>query len=199
MKRFIAGHLSLVVSTMLLFQPAVTGAQTACEFPNSYLAWALGSRLSLAAVYYDRDAAAPDDTRAMIKKVTPAAEHFGMKIPQWKLKTGAPATDTANMLSYLLTTTADFKNKIAAEYGYACAMLFVVAMSSNTLLLVYVPGEPEGPTITGTIRENAALAGIPKELWMPVVEKVEANASYSDVRDAIVKMHSRIGKYLYPE
>jgi len=192
-------RLYALLTAALLASLTLSGsAQAQCEPSSAYLAWTFGSELSLAAVFYDRDAAAPYEIEQMTARVRPAANHLGADIPPFPLKTGAPTTDTAKILHYLLTATRSNRDKIRAKHGLKCSMLYVVAMSSNTLLLVYVPGEPEGAVIAETIRDNAPSTGIPSDLWMPMIEKIEAGASYSNVRDAIIRFHDRVAEFLNP-
>jgi hypothetical protein len=191
-------RIAALLVTVFVFSPGAVVAQDQCEQSSAFLAWLFGSQLSLATVFYDRDAAAPDEIRTMIDRVRPAAEHLGADIQEWPLKTGQPADDSARILHYLITTTGNTRDVIAAKHGLKCSLLFEVAMSSNTLLLIYEPGGPEGLAIASSIRNHSPLAGIPTELWTPVVEKVGAGVAYSEVRNSIGQFHDRAAKYLNP-
>lgn len=163
-----------------------------------YLAWELGSKVSLAALGYGQGASA-DAVDRIVARVRPVAEFFGATVPAFPPRTGEKAHDAAGILYYLLNTLIDSVGyRIEAKYPNDHALLFQIAMKSNILLLMYSPDDDTGRTIATVIRDQAARAGIPYNVWRPVVTAIEQGLPFSDVKAAVITMHEQMTEFLGP-
>lgn len=162
-----------------------------------YLAWQLGSKVSLAAIGYE--AGLPRTTALeMIDKVQATADYFDVQIPTLPYRSGSSAEFAATILRYLLD---DFGGKIgeklAEDYRDDVGYLFEIAIKSNILLLLYAPGEETSRTISDVIKHRAPRAGISYSVYGPLVRKVENGASYEEVKRAVVEFHDTVAESLY--
>lgn len=165
------------------------------NMPSSQaIAWELANKLSTAAILYDLKGAETSDS---LTKAKILANEVGAEVPPFPAKSGDKIKDTGAVLGYLLSDV--FKNiggKVKAKYGQKEASLFEISLKSNVLLLIYGAGEKEGKTVATVIRNNAKIAELPENLWMPVVTKIESDGSFSDVKDAILEMQTNVSRYL---
>lgn len=188
--------LSVVAIAMVLMSVAAPLPDAVQREPSNttrFLAWELGSRLSLAAIGYN-EGASLETVKSMIKDVRPVAKFFGAEIPSLPTKTGQFSKDSAEILNYILNTVGDnIGSKIASLYPNDHLCLFEVALKSNILLLIYGPGDDISKAIANVIRERAPSAKIPLHIWRSVVNKIESQASYEEVKEAVVRMHEEVG------
>jgi len=184
------------MAIILMAASTASLAQSGSDKSVQFIAWTLGSRISLAALGY-AEGASQDVVNNMIDSVRPAAQIFGSDIPPLPTKTGRWAEDSAAVLHYLLDTVGEtFGSRIKAQYPGKPVLLFEIAIKSNILLLMYGPGDSTSTAIVDVIRDRAPGAGVPQELWWPVVSRVEEGASYEQVKEAVVQMHRGISRHL---
>lgn len=162
--------------------------------PSKAIAWELGNKLSLAAVLYDLKGTETSDS---LSKAKVLANEVGAEVPSFPAKTGDKIKDSAAIIAYLLNDTSkNIGAKINSKYGSAEAALFEMSLKSNTLLLIYGPGDSTGTAVAKMIRTNAKTADLPENLWLPLVSKIESKGSFDDVKDAVLEMQSNVGQYL---
>ncbi len=157
------------------------------------IAWNLANTLTSAAILYDKKGVETSDA---LTKAKILAQEVGANIPPFPAKTGDRTKDTSAIIGYLMSGFEKIGDKINKKYGREEAGLFEMSLKSNVLLLFYGPGEKEGKTIARLIRSHAQDARLPENLWLPAVEKIEANASFDAVKDAILAMQADVGNYL---
>lgn len=180
------------------FSGAGVSAQQESDDATNFVAWVLGSKLSLAALGHAEGASA-EVVNGILAGIEPAAEFFGTNIPPLPAKTGRSAEDRAAVLYYLLNSASDtIVEAISREYPNEPALLFEIALKSNLLLMLYAPADDISATIADLIRDRAPAAGIPQQYWRPVVNSVEAGASFEEVKADVVAMHENIAMYLSP-
>ncbi len=159
------------------------------------MAWMLGSNLSLAALMHDRGATEQSDS--LLGKARILANELKVEVPPLPVKTGESAKDGAATLGYMLNEAGRaIGQKLKEQYDQSHADLFELALKSNILLMMYSPGESTGKTIAGVIERNGPRANLPEGLWKPVVDKIEAGASFEDVKEAVFKMHTDVRRHL---
>jgi hypothetical protein len=159
--------------------------------------WILGSRLSLAALAHDRGMAA-NSVPTWLDEAHSACKVLGTSVPE--LPEPAAAGDTApasrQVIDYLLAQGQRIGRDLSQRYGPEQASLFEVALKSNILLLLYSPGSNAANSISAAISRAAPKAGLPAELWQPVVDRVNKQSSVDDVRTAVRQMHNDVDQYL---
>lgn len=160
------------------------------------MAWMLGNNLSLAALMNERGVKQTSD-ELIAKANILSRELTGDDVPALPAVSGNRAETGAATLAYLLKTALpSVGGKIKDAHGTEHVDLFELAIKSNTLLLLYGPGDSTGKTIAGFIEKVAPRAGLPEKLWKPVTDKVNSAASYDEVKEAVFKMHSDVRDHL---
>ncbi len=158
------------------------------------IAWELGNKLSLAALLYN---AQGTENSESLTKAKILAGAFGAQVPPFPTKTGGKAKDSAAITAYLLNDAGKtIIEKVEERYDKDHADLFEMSLKSNLLLMMYGPGEKTGKTIADVIERNGMRAKLPESLWQPVVSKVETDASFDDVKEAIFKMQADVRRHL---
>lgn len=158
------------------------------------IAWNLADKLSMAAILYDLKGTETSDS---LSKAKILAAEVGAVVPMFPVKTGEKSKDTAAILAYLLSDVGkNVGGNVKTKYGQKEAALFEMSLKSNVLLLLYAPGDSMGKTVAKVIRSNAKIADLPENLWLPTVTKIESDASFDDVKDAIMEMHTDVSQYL---
>jgi hypothetical protein len=159
--------------------------------------WILGSRLSLAALAHDRGMAA-NSIPTWLDEAHSACKVLGTSVPE--LPEPAAPSDTAlasrQVIDYLLVQGQRIGRDLSQRYGPEQASLFEVALKSNILLLLYSPGSNAATSISAAISRAAPKAGLPAELWQPVVDRVNKQSSLDDVRASVRQMHNDVDQYL---
>jgi hypothetical protein len=159
-------------------------------------AWLLGSKLSLAALANDRGVAAGDvpvwfgDARAAAESLQTHID----ELPARPSSDGQPAS--REVLAYLLDHGKQVGRDLAASYGPDHAALFEVAVKSSLLLVLYRPGSSVVEHISAAITNAAPRAGLPPELWRPLLDTLAGGAAPADVRAAVRKLHADVDAYL---
>ncbi|HEX5471971.1 MAG TPA: hypothetical protein VFW73_08795 [Lacipirellulaceae bacterium] len=159
--------------------------------------WLLGSRLSYAALAHDRGMAA-DKVPGWFDEARAQAKMLGTSVPE------LPAPATANdkspaseqVIDYLLVQGKRLSSELSQRYGADRAALLEVALKANILLLIYSPGTSEGNSISAAISRAAPQAGLPADLWKPLIDLIALQAPLSDVQAAVRQMNSEVEKYL---
>lgn len=164
-------------------------------------AWALGHKLSLAAIGYS-EGAPQSSVMSLMGDARILASALGVAVPPpLPRKYGDSIRNSVEALHYLLDTAGKpIGRELAAKHGHDTSLLFETAVKTNLLLILYSDdgAGKEALTITEVLERNATATNIPAELWNPVVRKVHAGASYDEVKLTIVKMHKDVLAYLAP-
>jgi hypothetical protein len=109
----------------------------------------------------------------------------------------APAS--RQVINYLVANGQRIGRDLAKQHSSEQAALFEIALKSNILLLLYTPGASAGGSIAAAISQAAPQAKLPAELWQPLVEALNKQASQADIRAAVRKLHVDVDKYLGQE
>src|SRR5262245_17343480 len=159
----------IVVSVVAEASLGIVRAQAPPQRPSTrQVAWAVGDRLTLAAVLYDSGAAA-DQVAARLADARTIALSFGVDVPPLPAKTGEKSEDSASILLFVLRTAGPpIQKALEEKYGAPHARLFELATRSGLLLMLYVPGDSTGATIADVIDRDGPLAHLPEPLWKPV-------------------------------
>ena len=188
----------LWICIILIAVPFIGTTQNRPDKFSRALAWRLGSRLSIAALAYDRGSS--EYAYKIVKKYQPVAELFHSKIPDFPTKTGKQSMDTAKILYYLLNTVQDSIGKnISAYYPRDHYLLFQIAIRTNILLIMYQPGSELSRTMADVIINYAPHAGLPYRLWSPVVKNIERHASHSELKNSVIQMQEAVQDFLTPD
>jgi hypothetical protein len=73
-----------------------------------------------------------------------------------------------------------------------------VAIKSNLLRVLYSPGSAPTEAISGALAQAAPRAGLPAELWQPLVDLLAAKADAAEVRKAVQSFHAEVERQLAP-
>jgi hypothetical protein len=192
-------HRSLVAAVAFVLALAVfVPAQTPAGSTRSRT-WELGAKLSFAAIGSFEGAPKP-----AVDKVFQSAAALGQG-----LDVDVPALPDlplnkeqakSQLVDYILNKAgAPIAEKLGKTYGADHAALFEVAVKSNLLLLLYAPGESVGGSVAAVLKKRAPDARLPEQLWQNVVAKLDAHATYDDVKAAVVKMQGDVRAFLKAE
>lgn len=198
-------HMSRTVGTAALalatfgFTVGVASGQQLTNEETRYLAWRLGSNIGLAAIAYSRGAPV-DDANRILRSLERPANYFGAEIPPLPSRTGDRVADASNVVSYLIDRVGgQIGGKISAGHSSTHAALFELGVKSNLIYMLYFPNDSSGEMFTEIIRTRASTAGLPPEIWMPLVRALDAKMPSENVESALRKMHRDIGSYLAPD
>jgi hypothetical protein len=160
-------------------------------------AWLLGSRLGLAALAHDRNIAREetivwlDEARAMAGVLDTSITE--LPAPS-KTNTGPPAS--REVLSYLLSEGKRVGGELAKNQGPDHASMFEVALKSNLLLVLNKPDTAAVGHISTAIERAAPQAGLPAELWRPLLDTLAQKSPPAAVRRAVRQMHAAVDAHL---
>ncbi|HRH45694.1 MAG TPA: hypothetical protein PKY82_28900 [Pyrinomonadaceae bacterium] len=165
------------------------------KMPSSKLiVWELANKTSTAAILYGLTGNESTDS---LPKAKTLAQEVGGDIPPFPPRKGDKIKDTVEILGYLLNDFGKkFGSKIKDKYGDTEAALFETSLKANTLLLIYVADDSTSLAVAKVIRDRAKIGGLPENLWMPVVDKIESGEPFDEVKEAIFKMQTDVSRYL---
>jgi len=165
-------------------------------FSKRELAWGLGHALSLTALGHA--AGAPEKSvTGMFGGVAALADALGTTVAPLPKKTGDSARDSAAVLGYLLRGTGRSIARFLEEtYGADHAALFELAIKAQVLNLLYEPGKGASPGLRQGIHDSATRAGLPKDLWQPLYDRISTGASLKDVQREIGTLRTVVRGYL---
>jgi hypothetical protein len=86
--------------------------------------------------------------------------------------------------------------ELATNGGPDHASTFEVALKSNLLLVLNKPGSAAVGHISAAIERAAPQAGLPEELWRPLLDTLANGSPAVEVRAAVRKMHADVDRYL---
>ena len=188
-------RIALVLAVAMSLTGRGAASNGAAKPTTKGMAWMLGSNLSLAALTHERGATEQSDS--LFGKARILADELKVEVPPLPVKTGESSKDGAAVLYYMLNDAGRaIASKLKKQYDQFHTDLFELALKSNILLMIYSPGEELGKSIAGVIKRNGSRANLPEELWKPVVDKIEAEASFEDVKEAVFKMHTDVRRHL---
>jgi hypothetical protein len=179
--------------------PAATTVETS-PVPTSqakHAAWILGSRLSLAALANDRGIATEDvpkwfeEAQLMAADVKVAVA----PLPEKPADTTGEAASKA-VIAYLLDQEKAVGAELEKSGDMEMSALFRLAMRTNLLLVLNTPGSKAVDTISKSIEALGPRTGLPPELWQPLLEMLNQQASPAAVRTAVRQMHTDVGRHL---
>jgi hypothetical protein len=109
---------------------------------------------------------------------------------------GENQATSRQVLEYFLRQGRQIGSDLAKLHGPDHAALFEVALKSNLLHVLYVPGSPSADAISTAIAQAAPRAELPADLWQPLLEMVAAKADPAEVRKAVWSFHAEVERYL---
>jgi hypothetical protein len=183
---------AFVAATLLFF-----GGSRACAEPAEPIgpaSWRLGDRLSLAAFLFARGGQ-DDAVERLLSSIKPIAEAMGITIAPFPTRAATSIDTYGEVIVYLVEGAgAETGRALAAKFGKDAGLLYDAAIKSNLLLLLYEPGDDHG--LGDVIRSRMSEARVPEKLWIGVVKAIDAKASQSELKDAVLKMHEAVASYL---
>jgi hypothetical protein len=156
--------------------------------------WALGSKLSFAALGHGRGA--PQETvDRLLNDAKSIATSLGVTVRPFPPKGKDSADTMATLIHYLIkgdgwNTGEELLKKFDRTHG----TLFEIAVKSNLLLLLYAPGNDSG--IGSIIKSRSEQIKLAPELWSNVVTLIANKAPANVVREAVFKMHKDVQAHL---
>ena len=161
---------------------------------SKLIAWELGNKISIAAILYN---ATGNESTDSLPKAKILAREVGADIPPFPQKTGDKIKDTATILGYLLRDVGkNVGGKVKDKYGEVEAALFEMSLKTNVLLVIYVPNDSTALATAKVIRDRAKTGGLPENLWLPLVNKIEGGGSFNEIKDMALKMQTDVSHYL---
>jgi hypothetical protein len=182
--------------------PAVPAVATSVTPPASsiearHAAWMLGSRLSLAALANDRGIA-PEDVPNWFEEAQLLATDLKVPIALLPEKPAANSGEAASkaVIAYLLDQEKAMGAEMEKSGDMEMSALFRLAMRTNLLLVLNEPGSKPVNTIVKSIEALGPRTGLPAELWQPLLDMLNQQASPAAVRTAVRQMHTDVGRHL---
>lgn len=133
----------------------------------------------------------------MFGGVAALAGALGTTVAPLPKKTGDSARDSAAVLGYLLRGTGRSLAQFLEEtYGADHAALFELAVKAQVLNVLYEPGKGASSGLRQGIHDSATRAGLPKELWQPLYDRMGTGASMKEIQGEIGTLRTAVRAYL---
>ena len=193
----------LVTRAVLVLCLAAAAAPALAQSPQQpstrARAWELGGKLSLAAVGLASNAL-PSTVQKVFDSARELVKGLGVDVPLLPERELDRTQTQALVMKYLLADAgAPIAGHLGATYGGDHSALFEVSVKSTLLLLFYTPGGQEGAEVATVIRKSAVDARLPEGLWQPLVAKIEARASFDEVKVGITDLQNGVRRHLAEE
>jgi len=157
-------------------------------------AWRIGDQLSLAGLLYAQGGE-EENVKELIDSIKPLTDSMKIEIKPFPPRGETPVETYAAVIQYLIKGDgAEIGRQMAAQFGKNVGLLFEISVKSNLLILLYEPDDDQG--LGGVIQARANEAGLPNNLWLDVVNAVNAKAPKDEVKSAVFKMHDDVAAYL---
>jgi hypothetical protein len=169
-------------------QPKMTQTSSA----SALAAWDLGKNLSFAALLRGKHSPA-DSVTPILLKVSKNAQKLGVKVPPPGKLTDDVNADTASAIHYLLDTAGKpVYNSLQDQHGDVHSGLFELATKSTLLTMLYQPGDSTSKSFSAAIKRSAAKAGLGDEVWKPLTDLIDEDASAENVSKEIQQFQKRV-------
>lgn len=171
---------------------------SAQDFSKKMMTWELGRKLTISAIMNTKDAKeAKDLAQSFYEKSKVIANALEIKnIPALPKRTGKGTDDLVNAINYIISDAG----KTIATSLYAkdksLGSIFEIAAKSHLLMATYSPGGEEGKIIADGIKSLAKQATIPEKLLQPLIDKINAKASFEEVRKSLFEVGDSVSTYL---
>jgi hypothetical protein len=177
--------------------PTSPTAPPAARRPSTRrIAWLLGSKWSLAALARDHGAPS-DEVEKWFDQSRSLARALGVSLPTLpapaESDSGQTAEDTS--LNYLFDAGQQVGRELARRYGPDHAALVELAVKSNILLAIYQPGMSTTEAVSAIARAGGQ-AGLPDQLYQPLLDALTKGAPPTDVSQAVFRLHDAVDQYL---
>jgi hypothetical protein len=157
-------------------------------------AWRIADQLSLAGLLYAQGGE-DDNVKELIDSIKPLTDSMKIPIKPFPPRAETPVETYAAVIEYLIKGDgAEIGREMAKQFGRNVGLLFEISAKSNLLILLYEPGDDQG--IGSVIQSRANEIGLPNNLWLDVVNAVNAKAPKEEVKNAVFKMHDDVAAYL---
>jgi len=161
--------------------------------------WKMGRAAALAA-HVQADGGSGEQVDELMFRAETYARALGATIPPLPFRTGDRVGDSAAALHYMLVTLVEqFREELYILFGERFAAVLDAALKSQVLLVLYHPDYEQDDIVTtaaDVIERSLGRAGIPADLWHPMVRSVRARAEFSLVRDRLLAMQVAVSKFL---
>ena len=179
--------------------PPGTGAAIRAEPSTKEIIWTMGHKLALAALGNSQGGVG-DAAGRLFEAAGVLGQALGITLPPLPTPTGDKIQDGAKALGYLLNDAGKpIAEQLRTSLGAAHLALFELAVKSELLNLLYIPGgEPDSTVqaILDAAERAAGDAGLPAVLWKPLLDTVARGASFEEVQEAIETMKKSVAEHL---
>jgi hypothetical protein len=157
-------------------------------------AWRIADQLSLAGLLYAQGGE-DENVKELIDSIKPLTDSMKIPIKPFPPRAETPVETYAAVIEYLIKGDgAEIGREMAKQFGRNVGLLFEISAKSNLLILLYEPGDDQG--LGNVIQSRANEIGLPNNLWLDVVNAVNAKAPKEEVKNAVFKMHDDVAAYL---
>jgi TPR repeat protein len=159
--------------------------------------WALGHNLAFAGLLNtmtDKPNAARlrDDAFAKAQTIGRALD-----LPIAVLPAATGQERNSASMDYLLRgPVQEIAREIKTRYGTDHAALFELALHTDLLMTLYIPGDDYARSLKTAILQLGPASGLPPSLWTPLAAKIDAAAPRAEVTAAAKAMTEGVASYL---
>jgi hypothetical protein len=172
------------MTVFLPFLACVAPLQVGAADMSKARAWALGERLSQAAIAY-AGGADPTTVNGTLSDAEAIARDLGVEVRPFPPKSADPA---AQMLSYLIKGDGwALARQLADKYDSLHAVFYEIAVKANLLLLI--KQDDVAKTLTAVIADRSRDQHLPAYIWQGVVDLGQRQAHREPLTRALRKMH----------
>jgi len=175
-----------IANIVLLLLTITVPLQASAADSSKAKAWALGERLSQAAIEYARggDPGSVDSVRMDAEAI---ARQLGVEVRPFPPRSADAA---AQMVVYLVKGDGwALARQINDKFGYAHAVLYEIAVKANLLLLHRDPQGDVTKALTSVIAERSREIRLPAYIWQGVVDLGRGLPAQEPLARTLHKMH----------
>jgi hypothetical protein len=183
-----------------LFPPTAGSLPNASPLQRSEL-WRAASKWSFAAGICAKNLP-PERYESYLQDAEAAAGELSLTLPP--LPTRDPGEPASRIEAAVIATldgppAQELVRAAAERFGDNAGGLVELAVRSNLLLLAYSPRRADVAAQAAQFANAAESSGLPRDLWRPIADLLDARGDYIDVRSAVFKLHESVEQHLAAE
>ena len=117
------------------------------------------------------------------------ADRLGIDLPELNELAKGDDSVASGLDALLNGAGSTLISELAERHSAAHAALAELAVKSHSLLLNYVPASPELEPIIAAIARAAKTSRLPESVWGELVQLLQQQAKFREVKSAIFKLH----------
>lgn len=159
--------------------------------------WKLGIAWATGSWGHTMGTASTDEVIKLADRSSALAGAMGVKLQAPPDPSKKRSTDLPTAVGWLAGKgSIPVAEQIGKNYDEQAAATFLLAVRSRLVLVMYSPKGPFNDELAKAIPETAERAKLPKELWMPLLSKINQNKPTEEIKTAIDAFDQKVEEHL---